>query len=1154
MKRLIAALLLMMIAVAALPAGNDAPLRFGVLAVRPKAQAMAQWQPLAAYLETKLGRHVDLTVYGFEELNGAVAHSAVDMVLTNPGHFILLQQREHLSAPLATLIVQEGEHELANFGGVIFTRADKSTINSLADLAGKYVAATNMESFGGYQMQAFELLEAGVAPPDKDKLLATGMPHDRAVDAVLDSRVDAGFVRSGVLEAMVREGKLQSGNIKLIHRLNLPSFPYATSTRLYPEWPVAVMPHVDQHLARSLAIALLSLPPDSAAAHAMGIRGFAIPADYSGVEEVLRQLRMPPFDIAPRFTLADLWQRYAGGISALLGVLVVVLAGMGAQLLVQNRRVLQGQKHFATLFEFSPEPTWIIAAGRFIDCNMTAVRQLGYTDKRLVLGHGPDDFSPPRQPDGENSQAKSQRVFCAAVGGQPQRFEWVYLKADGTEFTADVSLAPTKLNGRDVVLCVWRDITERKRDEIALRLSATVFAHSYDGITITDANTAIVDINPAFTRITGYSREEAIGRSPKILASGRHGQEFYAQMWQSLLEHDFWQGEIWNRRKSGEVYAEMLAISVVRDNTGQLQNYIGVFSDISRLKTHEAELHQIAHYDVLTGVPNRRLLADRLGQAIARALRSGKPLAVCYLDLDGFKPINDRYGHAAGDHLLVEIAERLKGVLRTDDTLARLGGDEFVMLLTDLAQTEEARHVLDRVLAAVSAPVLIEDTLVRISASIGVTIFPADEADADTLLRHADQAMYRAKEAGKNCYHFFDAAHDRQVKAHYDHLQRLRQALKNDEFVLHYQPKVDLVSGEVVGAEALIRWRHPERGLLAPGEFLHYLNGSDLEIAVGEWVIESVLKQIVAWNDVGLGFTVSANISADHLLQTDFPDRLRAALERHPDVVPGNLELEILETAALADMDQAVLVLTRCQQLGVHFALDDFGTGYSSLSYLRNLPVDILKIDQSFVRDMLDDPNDLGIVESVVQLASVVNRQVIAEGVETLELGTKLIQLGCRLAQGYGIARPMPAEQMSGWVGQWRSKAAWLAMEGSLTAGEDMTLLAAAQSHRNWIDKIVGHLQHPEEETTTTSLDTAHCRFGRWYQTSGAASYGALPEFQAIAPLHDRVHAQAAEIIAMARNGQREAAWNRLPELYETRDSLLTLIFALIEKSANSAK
>ena len=591
-----------------------------------------------------------------------------------------------------------------------------------------------------------------------------------------------------------------------------------------------------------------------------------------------------------------------------------------------------------------------------------------------------------------------------------------------------------------------------------------------------------------------------------------------------------------------------------RDEIGLLGNHFNdMLSEIerrdSRLALHQEELEHSAHYDALTGVPNRRLLADRLGIAIARARRTGKSLAVCYLDLDGFKGVNDQFGHAGGDLLLIEITERLKAVLRADDTLSRLGGDEFVLLLSDLVQIEESHPILDRVLVAVGTPVLIEGTPASVSGSIGVTLFPADDVDADTLLRHADQAMYRAKEAGKNRYNLFDPDLDRRVQVHRTQLERLREALENDEFVLHYQPKVDLVTGDVIGAEALIRWQHPERGLLPPVDFLLYMNGSDLEIPVGEWVIDTVLKQIEAWHAIGLTTTASANITAAHLLHPGFSEHLQQALERHPNVAPENLELEILETAALADLDQAVKVVTSCRQLGVRFALDDFGTGYSSLTYFRSLPVDILKIDQSFVREMLDDPDDLGIVETVLQLARAFNRPVIAEGVETLDLGAVLINLGCRYAQGYGIARPMPAEKFPGWVDEWCNEAAWRNINSHPTSRQTLTLLVATQSYRNWIDNIDAHLAHPEDESLVIP-DGHHCKFWHWYLGSGTVRYGEFPGFQAIAQLHEQAHLVVVEMILLARDGRGQAARERLPELHETRDSVVKLIEVLIEEVA----
>jgi len=687
----------------------------------------------------------------------------------------------------------------------------------------------------------------------------------------------------------------------------------------------------------------------------------------------------------------------------------------------------------------------------------------------------------------------------------------------------------------------------RERDG-QLRLAASVYANSYEGIIIADANAKIIDVNPAFTRITGYSRDEIVGQTPRALASGRHDSAFYRRMWASIKDHDFWQGEICNRRKNGDLYTEILSLSVIRDDYGSLQHYIGVFSDISLLKAHEEELHRIAHYDQLTGVPNRRLLSDRLAQALARSRRTQRSVAVCYLDLDGFKAVNDQFGHAGGDTLLVSITERLRSVLRTDDTLARLGGDEFVLLLTELTQSQECRLALDRVLAIVKEPLNIDEQFVTVSASIGVAIYPADDADADTLLRHADQAMYMAKEGGKNNYHFFDPEHDHLIQTHRLNLQRLREALEHREFVLYYQPKADLFSGEIVGAEALIRWEHPQKGLLAPATFLNHMEGSDLEAAVGEWVIDSVLQQISRWNVMGLSFTVSANISADHLLRNNFADRLQQLLHSHPEVSPSSLELEILETAALTDMKKAVRTITECRKLGVQFALDDFGTGYSSLTYFLNLPVQLLKIDQSFVRVMLEDPGGLGIVESVVRLAQAFNRPVIAEGVETLEHGSMLMHFGCRLAQGYGIAKPMPAGLFPQWMQDWQEKGAWRSIAPQ-TVAQDVTLLVAAQSHRAWVDQVQWHVNHPKEESLLFS-ETSACSFGRWFEGSGAARYGKMAAYKSIGELHEHGHDLATHALARAHGDQPTAAQSTLKELFTCRDQLLTLLASLTESKA----
>jgi diguanylate cyclase (GGDEF)-like protein/PAS domain S-box-containing protein len=569
-------------------------------------------------------------------------------------------------------------------------------------------------------------------------------------------------------------------------------------------------------------------------------------------------------------------------------------------------------------------------------------------------------------------------------------------------------------------------VTALKNSERQLQLAASVFTYAREAIMITSANGTIVDVNNAFTHITGYSRDESVGKNPRILSSGKQDADFYSTMWRDLSSKGHWYGEVWNRRKSGEVFAVMQTISTVRDGQGRPDHYVSLFSDITASKTHQQELEHIAHYDALTGLPNRALLADRMRQALSQSQRRGQLVAVVFLDLDGFKSVNDLHGHEVGDHLLISLAKRMRQALRDGDTLARVGGDEFVAVLVDLNEISACVPMLTRMLAAASQAIPVGDLTLRVSASLGVTFtIPGEESDADLLLRQADQAMYQAKLTGKNRYHVFDADQDRSVRGHHESLDHIRRGLEKKEFVLYYQPKVDMRQGRVIGAEALIRWQHPERGLLLPGVFLPTIEDHPLSVDIGEWVIETAIQQTVAWQKIGLHVPVSVNVGARQLQQEHFVDRLRMLLVRYPELPPGQLELEILETSALEDVAGVSAVIEACHSLGIKFALDDFGTGYSSLTYLKRLPVAMLKIDQSFVRDMLVDPDDLAILEGVIGLATAFRSKVIAEGVETVAHGSRLLQLGCDNAQGYGVARPMPAEEFPLWVKNWRPDAAW---------------------------------------------------------------------------------------------------------------------------------
>jgi diguanylate cyclase (GGDEF)-like protein/PAS domain S-box-containing protein len=701
-----------------------------------------------------------------------------------------------------------------------------------------------------------------------------------------------------------------------------------------------------------------------------------------------------------------------------------------------------------------------------------------------------------------------------------------------------------------IMICS-EDITPQKELENRLRLAASVFTGAREGITITDGDGTILEVNQAFSRITGYTRDEAIGRNPRILKSGLQSREFYENMWRALLNEGHWSGEVWNRSKSGDIYPESLTINAIRDANGKTLHYVALFSDISEIKEHEQQLEHVAHFDALTGLPNRALFADRLRQAMAQAHRSRHALAVVHFDLDGFKEINDRYGHSVGDGLLTAVAFRMKRALREGDTLSRLGGDEFAAVMLELDNEDSVRPALSRLLEAASEEAQIGEATLRVSASAGVTFYPQpEEVDADVLLRQAGQAMYQAKLAGGNRYCEFDPGQDLIARSRHENLEHIRQALAKRQFVLHYQPKVNMRTGKIVGAEALVRWEHPERGLLPPGMFLPLIEDHPLSIELGEWALESVLTQMESWQAQGLDLPVSVNVSAIELQQPDYADRLRAHLAAHPRITPESLGLEVVETSALQDVMQTSHVLKACRDLGVSIALDDFGIGYSSLTYLRRLPASVLKIDQSFVRDMIEEPENLTILEGVFGLASAFRREVIAEGVETVDHGLMLLQMGCELAQGYGIARPMPADALTAWAAHWRPDPCWADVPP--VHASNRPVLYACVEHRAWLSALEACLQG--RRTTPPPLDANHCRVGTWLHTEKQSARGTLASIQAIEVLHQQLHGLAEEIFESQAEGRNQEGLARLQQLHYLHEKCLSRLRNFTRISPSSRK
>lgn len=605
-------------------------------------------------------------------------------------------------------------------------------------------------------------------------------------------------------------------------------------------------------------------------------------------------------------------------------------------------------------------------------------------------------------------------------------YKWVLSR--GSIVNWDRQNKPQRLIGLHADISIEKENQQNiiKIHSAKKELEAQKFAmDQHSLVSITDIKGTILYANVKFCSVSGYSRDELVGANHRMLNSQYHPTKFWREMFLTISRGHTWHGEILNIAKDGKKYWVNTTI-VPNYEHEKLVGYTSIRTDITQQKELQSELERRAHYDDLTDLPNRALLADRLTQAMAQSQRNQQIVAVAFMDLDGFKYVNDTYGHSEGDEVLIIISKRIRESLRTGDTLGRIGGDEFVAILTGLEKIEDIQPLMERILKSVSAPITQHNFTIHVSLSIGITFYPLDDVDGDQLMRHADQAMYIAKQGGKNNYKLFDTQLNDSLTYHHKALEEIESALIKNEFVLFYQPKVNMLTGELFGLEALIRWQHPDKGLIPPDDFLPLIEGHNISLNIGWWVIEQALSQIVQWRKLGQSASISVNVSAYQLQQENFISELTTLLGRYPSVIPGDLELEVLESYILSNVDQVSSTMNACHELGIQFSLDDFGTGYSSLTHLKQLPAYMIKIDRTFIRDILVDSDDRAIVKGVIGLAESFKRDVIAEGVETIEHGTALLGLGCIYGQGYGIARPMPENEVLTWAENWRPDDAWL--------------------------------------------------------------------------------------------------------------------------------
>ncbi|MDD2929076.1 MAG: EAL domain-containing protein [Sideroxydans sp.] len=898
----------------------------GVLSFRPLEQTRQQWQATEDYLNAHVpgGYHFSMEPLFLKDMDVAAAERRFDFILTNPSHYIVLRTRHDL-AVIATLMQKIEGRPVDSFGGVVFARAERADIRDFADLRGRKVAAAEEQSFGAYAVQRWALYEQGIQISEVGKVTFTGMPQDNVVMAVLRGEADAGFVRTGVLENMAREGKIKLDDVKVLNLQKDADFPQMLSTRLYPEWALSVLPGVPEALTRRVVLALLRIKPEDEAARTGKYYGFTPPGNYAPVEAVMLRLKTNP-DLAQEFDLRDILNKYMHPLVA-MGLLMLLLTLWLAGFLARNNRRLRAS---------------IVERGRL--------------DEAL-------------------------------------RF-------------ANTSLE--------------QKVTART---LALQKSEARFRHMFEGhaspmLLIEPESGSIVNANMAAANFYGYSIEQMKDMGISQINT-RNPEEIAQERMQALREE-----------RNYFVYPHRLADGTLRTvevhsspvEVDGRKLLFSVVHDITERKRLEQQMHDLAFYDVLTGLPNRRLLLDRLNQALATCVRNRQHGALMFLDLDHFKLLNDLHGHDIGDQMLIKVGRRLRECLREGDSAARFGGDEFVVMLENLSTDIEeavlqAEAVAEKIRQVLARPYLLhrsgaggesEEIVHHCSSSIGITVFGDHEEEMDQLLKWTDMAMYRAKEEGRNAIRFFDPTMQAAVEKRAALEADLHEALSSGQFELFFQVQVD-AARRPQGAEVLLHWNHPQRGLVPPLEFIPLAEETGLVLLIGNWVLDSACAQIKAWQGMPTlsNMTLAVNVSARQFRQPDFVEMVQAAVARH-GITPTSLKLELTESLVLEDVTDSIAKMKALKEFGVSFSMDDFGTGYSSLSYLKNLPLEQLKIDQSFVRSIASDSADRVMVMAIVDLSMNFELNVVAEGVETEAQFALLHRYGCGSFQGYLFSKPLP--------------------------------------------------------------------------------------------------------------------------------------------------
>lgn len=690
-------------------------------------------------------------------------------------------------------------------------------------------------------------------------------------------------------------------------------------------------------------------------------------------------------------------------------VVIAVARDISAQKLAEENLMLSEQTYREMIDSVSDAVCIRSADGLFLDVNRASAEMYGCKREEMI-GQKIEAFLSRE----ENDWNKISCALEAANAGKPNRIECVALRKNGASFPIEVSVSGGQYFGKPAIIAVSHEITQRRAEEDKLREAAAVMQNTHEGVMITDASANLIAVNAAFSNITGYTQAEVLGKNPRLLSSGRQSKPFYEAMWKGLLEHGFWQGELWNRRKSGAIYPQLLTLNTIYNEKQQPVRYIGVFADITQLKENQAKLEFMANHDPLTQLPNRTLAESRLEQELELALRHKKPLSVLFIDLDRFKQVNDSFGHLVGDELLCSVAARLNARLREGDTLGRLGGDEFVLIASPLQEKQDAAIIARDFINALGEPFELSNGVeVFIGGSIGISLFPDNGTTVAELTRNADAAMYMAKESGRNQFSFYTPELNADARNKLEMENKLRRAILHNELSLHYQPKVDLLSGCICGAEALARWQLADGNWIPPDQFIPLAEKSGVILTIGNWVLEQVCMQIRKWLDSGLPVVcIAVNVSARQFRSGHLDKLVKAALDKF-NVPPHYIELELTESMLMHEPARAIEIMQKLKEIGVKISLDDFGTGYSSLAYLRHLPIDSLKIDQSFVQGIHQHPEDRIIVDTIIDLARRMQMRVVGEGVETTHQLAYLQENHCNELQGFLFSAALHADDFA---------------------------------------------------------------------------------------------------------------------------------------------